>query len=120
VLGSIPTTAIHWSIERRNIMTASHDRRLRPWRRGALGLTACIAAIAHADEGPAAAVANQAAACESCHQGALSLVGKQPADVTAMIRVIADGVGKHPPVTLALDLDDKNIVALAQALTAAD
>jgi len=86
-------------------------------RHGVLALIAGNAALAHAEE-PSSAIASQAATCQTCHQGALSLAGKPVGDVTTTLRVIAAGDSKHPPVTITLDLDDHNIEALARALTA--
>ena len=87
-------------------------------RRGLVALIAGAAAPALAEE-PSSDVASQAAKCQTCHQGALSLAGKPLGNVTATLRVIAAGESKHPPITISLDLDDHNIEALATALTAA-
>jgi hypothetical protein len=92
--------------------------RHRWWRRWAgyavIALTYPLA-VAHADE--SAALAKQAENCKNCHQGTASLAGKPIGVVIATIRVIADGDSRHPPVNITLDLDDRNIEALAKTLT---
>ena len=85
------------------------------WRRFVIAACAYTLGAAHADE--STALSNQVASCEGCHQGAKTLAGKPVGDVTAMIRVIADGDSRHPPVNITLDLDDHNVEALAKALT---
>jgi hypothetical protein len=100
-------------------MSVRESRPLHLLWRGGVALLSWTAAVGHADEAASAAVEQQAAVCRACHQGATSLAGKQVGDVSATLRVIADGVSKHPPVKITLDLDDRNIAALAKALTAA-
>lgn len=57
------------------------------------------------------------AACAACHQGALSLAGRDADEVAKLIEAIAAGERAHPPVKLPAT-DSASIAALAQALTA--
>jgi mono/diheme cytochrome c family protein len=98
-------------------MRTIQQRWSRPWAGYAVAALSYGLATAHADE--SAAIANQAENCQSCHRGTASLAGKPTGVVTATIRVIADGDSQHPPVNITLDLDDRNIEALAKTLTAA-
>lgn len=96
-------------------MRTTRHRRWQRWAGCAVTALAYPFGVAHADE--SAAIAKQAENCESCHQGATSLAGKPIGVVIATIRVIADGDSRHPPVNITLDLDDRNIEALAKTLT---